>query len=85
VAIAKVLKPMNPLFIDGVLPPPFPEDWMALHRSTPLAPLTGENPELARGFRLFLDNQARKSQLKVRTGPDPGLDIGIRAIVEVTL
>jgi L-alanine-DL-glutamate epimerase-like enolase superfamily enzyme len=56
--VAKAVEPMNPLFIEDALNPPFSEGWMALRRSTRLTLLTGEKLELVRGFRPFLDNQA---------------------------
>ena len=56
--IAKVVEPMNPLFIEDALNPPYHEGWMALRRSTRLTLLTGEKLELVRGFRPFLDTQA---------------------------
>jgi len=56
--IAKAVEPMNPLFIEDALNPPYHEGWMALRRSTRLTLLTGEKLELVRGFRPFLDTQA---------------------------
>ena len=58
IAVAKAVEPMNPLFYEDALPPPFSEGWMALRRSTRIPLLTGEKLELVRGFRPFLDNQA---------------------------
>ncbi len=58
IAIAKVAEPMNPLFIEDALNPPFSEAWMALRRSTRVPLLTGEKLEMVRGFKPFLDNQA---------------------------
>src|SRR3984893_6635521 len=58
IGVAKAVEPMNPLFIEDALNPPFSEAWMALRRSTRLTLLTGEKLELVRGFRPFLDNQA---------------------------
>jgi len=58
IAVAKAVEPMNPLFIEDALNPPFSEAWMALRRSTRVPLLTGEKLELVRGFRPFLDNQA---------------------------
>jgi L-alanine-DL-glutamate epimerase-like enolase superfamily enzyme len=56
--VAKAVEPMNPLFLEDALNPPFSEAWMALRRATRITLLTGEKLELARGFRPFLDNQA---------------------------
>jgi galactonate dehydratase len=58
IAVAKVVEPMNPLFIEDALNPPYSEAWMALRRSTRVPLLTGEKLELVRGFKPFLDNQA---------------------------
>ena len=58
VNVAKAVEPMNPLFIEDPLNPPFSEAWMALRRSTRLTLLTGEKLELMQGFRPFLDSQA---------------------------
>ena len=58
VAVAKAVEPMNPLFIEDALNPPYSEAWMALRRSTRVPLLTGEKLELVRGFKPFLDNQA---------------------------
>jgi galactonate dehydratase len=58
IAVAKAVEPMNPLFIEDALNPPFSEAWMALRRSTRVPLLTGEKLELVRGFRPFVDNQA---------------------------
>ena len=57
-AVAKAVEPMNPLFIEDALNPPFSEAWMALRRSTRVPLLTGEKLEMVRGFKPFLDNQA---------------------------
>jgi L-alanine-DL-glutamate epimerase-like enolase superfamily enzyme len=57
-AVAKAVEPMNPLFLEDALNPPFSEAWMALRRSTRLPLLTGEKLEMVRGFKPFLDNQA---------------------------
>ena len=56
--VAKAVEPINPLFMEDALSPPFSEGWMALRRSTRIPLLTGEKLELVRGFRPFLDNQA---------------------------
>jgi L-alanine-DL-glutamate epimerase-like enolase superfamily enzyme len=56
--VAKAIEPMNPLFLEDAMNPPFSEAWMALRRSTRIILLTGEKVELVRGFRPFLDNQA---------------------------
>jgi L-alanine-DL-glutamate epimerase-like enolase superfamily enzyme len=56
--VAKAIEPMNPLFLEDALNPPFSEAWMALRRSTRITLLTGEKLELVRGFRPFLDHQA---------------------------
>jgi len=58
IAVAKAVEPMNPLFIEDALNPPYSEAWMALRRSTRVPLLTGEKLELVRGFKPFLDNQA---------------------------
>ena len=58
IAVAKVVEPMNPLFIEDALNPPFSEAWMALRRSTRVPLLTGDKLEMVRGFKPFLDNQA---------------------------
>ena len=58
IGVAKVVEPMNPLFIEDALNPPFSEAWMALRRSTRVLLLTGEKLEMVRGFKPFLDNQA---------------------------
>lgn len=58
IAVAKAVEPMNPLFIEDALNPPFSEAWMALRRSTRVPLLTGEKLELVRGFKPFLDAQA---------------------------
>jgi len=58
IAVAKVVEPMNPLFIEDALNPPYSEAWMALRRSTRVPLLTGEKLEMVRGFKPFLDNQA---------------------------
>jgi galactonate dehydratase len=58
IAVAKAVEPMNPLFIEDALNPPYSEAWMALRRSTRVPLLTGEKLEMVRGFKPFLDNQA---------------------------
>jgi L-alanine-DL-glutamate epimerase-like enolase superfamily enzyme len=58
IAVAKAVEPMNPLFIEDALNPPFSEAWLALRRSTRVPLLTGEKLELVRGFKPFVDNQA---------------------------
>ncbi|MGA2268871.1 MAG: mandelate racemase/muconate lactonizing enzyme family protein [Bryobacteraceae bacterium] len=58
IAVAKAVEPMNPLFLEDALNPPFSEAWMALRRSTRVPLLTGEKLELVRGFKPFVDNQA---------------------------
>lgn len=58
IAVAKAVEPMNPLFYEDGLNPPFSEGWMALKRSTRIPILTGEKLEMVAGFRPFLDNQA---------------------------
>jgi L-alanine-DL-glutamate epimerase-like enolase superfamily enzyme len=57
-AIAKAVEPMNPLFLEDALNPPYSEAWLTLKRSTRIPLLTGEKLELTRQFRPFLDNQA---------------------------
>lgn len=56
--VAKAIEPMNPLFLEDALNPPFSEAWMALRRSTRVTLLTGEKLEMVRAFRPFLDHQA---------------------------
>ncbi|HVN05915.1 MAG TPA: mandelate racemase/muconate lactonizing enzyme family protein [Bryobacteraceae bacterium] len=58
IGVAKAVEPMNPLFIEDALNPPFSEAWMALRRATRVPLLTGEKLELVRGFKPFVDNQA---------------------------
>jgi len=58
IAVAKAVEPMDPLFIEDALNPPFSEAWMALRRSTRVPLLTGEKLEMVRGFKPFVDNQA---------------------------
>jgi galactonate dehydratase len=58
IGVAKATEPMNPLFIEDALNPPFSEGWLALRRSTRVPLLTGEKLELVRGFKPFLDSQA---------------------------
>lgn len=58
IAVAKAVEPMNPLFLEDALNPPFSEAWMALRRSTRVPLLTGEKLEMVRGFKPFLDTQA---------------------------
>jgi len=58
IAVAKAVEPMDPLFIEDALNPPFSESWMALRRSTRVPLLTGEKLEMVRGFKPFVDNQA---------------------------
>ncbi len=58
IAVAKAVEPMDPLFIEDALNPPYSEGWAALRRSTRIPLLTGEKLELVRGFKPFLDTQA---------------------------
>ena len=58
IGVAKAVEPMDPLFIEDALNPPFSEAWMALRRSTRVPLLTGEKLEMVRGFKPFVDNQA---------------------------
>lgn len=58
IGVAKAVEPMNPLFMEDALNPPFSEAWAALRRSTRVPLLTGEKLEMVRGFKPFLDNQA---------------------------
>ncbi len=58
IQVARVVEPMNPLFLEDALNVPFSEGWMALRRSTRIPLLTGEKLELVAGFRPFLDHQA---------------------------
>jgi galactonate dehydratase len=58
IAVAKAVEPMNPLFIEDALNPPFSESWLSLRRSTRVPLLTGEKLEMLRGFKPFVDSQA---------------------------
>ncbi len=58
IGVAKAVEPMNPLFLEDALNPPYSEAWMALKRATRVPILTGEKLEMVRGFRPFLDHQA---------------------------
>ena len=58
IAVAKAVEPMNPLFVEDALNPPFSESWMSLRRSTRVPLLTGEKLEMLRGFKPFVDSQA---------------------------
>lgn len=58
IQVAKVVEPMNPLFLEDPLPVAYSEAWMSLKRSSRVLILTGEKLELLRGFKPFLDNQA---------------------------
>lgn len=58
IGVAKAVEPMNPLFIEDALNPPFSEGWVALRRSTRVPLLTGEKLEMVRGFKPFIDSQA---------------------------
>jgi L-alanine-DL-glutamate epimerase-like enolase superfamily enzyme len=53
IAVAKAVEPMNPLFIEDALNPPFSEAWMALRRSTRVPLLTGEKLEMVRDSSRF--------------------------------
>jgi galactonate dehydratase len=57
IAVAKVLEPMNPLFLEDPLPVAFSEGWAAVKRSTRVPLLVGEKLEMVRGFKPFLDTQ----------------------------
>jgi len=56
IAVAKAVEPIDPLFYEDALNPPFSEGWVELKRATRIPILTGEKLELVRGFRPFLDN-----------------------------
>ncbi len=59
IGVAKAVEPMNPLWIEDPLNPPFSrrlDGAPPFHQRVPL--LTGEKLELVRGFRPFIDNQA---------------------------
>jgi galactonate dehydratase len=58
IAVAKVVEPMDPLFLEDPLNVTFHEGWAALKRSTRIHILTGEKLELVRGFKPFLDTQS---------------------------
>jgi L-alanine-DL-glutamate epimerase-like enolase superfamily enzyme len=58
IAVAKAVEPMNPLFIEDALNPPFSEAWQSLRRSTRVPLLTGEKLEMVAGFKPFIDHQA---------------------------
>jgi galactonate dehydratase len=58
IQVARVVEPMNPLFLEDPLHVPYSEGWMALRRSTRIPLLAGEKLELVQGFKPFLDNQA---------------------------
>jgi L-alanine-DL-glutamate epimerase-like enolase superfamily enzyme len=58
IAVAKAVEPMNPLFIEDALNPPFSEAWLSLRRSTRVPLLTGEKLEMVAGFKPFIDHQA---------------------------
>jgi L-alanine-DL-glutamate epimerase-like enolase superfamily enzyme len=58
IQVAKVVEPMNPLFLEDPLPVAYSEAWMSLKRSSRVLILTGEKLELVKGFKPFLDNQA---------------------------
>ena len=56
-AIAKAVEPINPVFYEDPLNPPFSDAWLGLRRGTRLAILTGEKLELVQGFKPFVDHQ----------------------------
>jgi L-alanine-DL-glutamate epimerase-like enolase superfamily enzyme len=58
IGVAKAVEPMNPLFVEDAVNPPFSEAWLSLRRSTRLLLLTGEKLETVREFKPFLDTQA---------------------------
>jgi L-alanine-DL-glutamate epimerase-like enolase superfamily enzyme len=58
IAIAKVVEPMNPLFLEDPINVPHHEGWAALKRSTRIPILTGEKLEMLRGFKPFIDAQS---------------------------
>ena len=58
IGVTKAVEPMNPLFVEDALNPPFSQAWMALRSSTRLTLLTGEKLETTREFKPFLDTQA---------------------------
>ena len=56
--VAKVVEPINPLFMEDAMNPSYSEAWLALRRSTRITLMTGEKLEMVRGFRPFLDAAA---------------------------
>lgn len=58
VQVAAAIEPINPLFFEDPLAPPFSDSWVALRRTTRVPILTGENLALAEEALPFLQNQA---------------------------
>ena len=58
IKVAAAVEPIQPLFFEDPLAPPFSESWLALRRQTRLPLLTGENIELAEEALPFLQHQA---------------------------
>ncbi len=58
IQVAKVVEPMNPLFLEDPLQVDHTEGWNAVKRSTRIPLLVGEKLELVRGFKPFLDTQS---------------------------
>ncbi len=56
-AVAKAVEPINPVFYEDPLNPPYSDAWMALRRGTRLPILTGEKLEMVQGFKPFVDHQ----------------------------
>ena len=57
VGIAKAVEPINPLFIEDLLAPPWTPAWQSIRRQIRVPLLTGEKLELLHGFQPFIDNQ----------------------------
>ena len=57
VGIAKAVEPMNPLFIEDLLSPPWSPAWLSIRHQIRVPLLTGEKLELLHGFQPFIDNQ----------------------------
>lgn len=58
IQVAKAVEPIEPLFYEDPLLPPYTEGWSAVKRSTRIPLLVGEKLELVAGYKPFLDHQA---------------------------
>jgi galactonate dehydratase len=58
IRVAQAVEPIQPLFYEDPLMPPYSESWLALRRSTRLPIMTGERIELAENAMPFLQHQA---------------------------